>query len=133
MHYEITGVAEILNRTAFIILGNSDNKLTQEQWADACTDLANLPRNISEDWEIDIQVQGVWYSLPNSPFQNMCICFSVSILRVDEKLFMKFLRSWIRSLAAYTNQDSVAFSYDDCVEFLGPILDRDDEDNEDDE
>lgn len=57
--------------TAFVAIGNSDDKLTQEAWSGFITSTDA----IVEDWANE--VHGRWYSLPDSRYQNACWCFEV--------------------------------------------------------
>jgi hypothetical protein len=54
--------------TVYLSIGNSDDKLTQMQWADFVRDIERdvLPGAV--------QVHGNWRSLPDDPWQNACWC-----------------------------------------------------------
>lgn len=81
----------------YVSIGNSDNKLTQGQWARFCNDLEANVRNHA------YRIYGVWHSLPNSTFQNMCIAFGV----YDEEV--QRLRRRLKDLATVYMQDSIAW------------------------
>lgn len=53
--------------TAYISIGNSDDKLSQVEWSRFCDETVDLVRTNAT------AVYGVWYSEPSSEYQNMCI------------------------------------------------------------
>jgi len=58
-------------RTVYVSVGNSDNRLAQSEWVDfACSTFAKVQASARE-------VFGVWWSAPDSPFQNACIAASL--------------------------------------------------------
>ena len=94
-------------KTVYISIGNSDDKLTQEEWAGYCMSLHQMAADFSN------QIFGVWYSLPNSEYQNMCIAFSYSeddhndlIIELDD-------------LRKHFNQTSIAFAEVPETKFIG--------------
>jgi hypothetical protein len=54
-------------QTVFVSIGNSDDKLTQKEWAQFCTDLNATVRGLTT------RVLGEWYSKPGEQWQNMCV------------------------------------------------------------
>ena len=78
-------------------IGNSDNKLTQAQWANFCEEFRRVMVTPP------ITLHGVWFSLPNVPWQNMCIGIEVESNRVAN------LKEALKSLAYLFNQDSIAW------------------------
>lgn len=50
-----------------IQIGNSDNKLTQQEWANFVKDMRGLLRAYGRG---TLQVHGEWFSLPDQPWQN---------------------------------------------------------------
>ncbi len=80
-----------------VSIGNSDDKLTQHQWAMFTTMFENEIRQHAD------RIYGVWHSLPNSPWQNMCIAFGCDVDRRQQ------LMPELRLLASIYGQDSVAW------------------------
>lgn len=78
-------------------IGNSDDKLSQEEWAQFCEDLVAILGDFAEC------TYGQWYSLPNARWQNM-----VASIEVDDEL-LDGLRADLRPLAQEYRQDAIAF------------------------
>lgn len=58
-------------KTVYASIGNSDDKLSQREWSQFVNEfVAQVQRHAGT-------VFGVWYSLPDSPYQNACVCFQV--------------------------------------------------------
>lgn len=58
-------------RTFYVSIGNSDDLLPQRDWASyAAGVMAKVQRAARE-------VFGIWYSAPNTPYQNACVGFSL--------------------------------------------------------
>lgn len=55
----------------YLSIGNSDDKLPQQDWA------SYQARFLNEVRQIGVRVHGVWYSSPAGSYQNMCICAEV--------------------------------------------------------
>jgi len=54
--------------TAYVSVGNSDDKLSQEQWSGFVQHVRiSLAQRARE-------THGEWYSLPDQPYQNACFC-----------------------------------------------------------
>lgn len=93
----------VVSRICYVTIGNSDDKLTQQQWASFCYDL----RSLVEDWTQ--QVHGNWVSAADSCWQNACMCFVVAAPSADQLQTVEILvRSDLRALAAQYGQDSIA-------------------------
>jgi hypothetical protein len=93
--------------TVYISIGNSDDKLSQADWA-AFYRSVNL--NI-RGWAW--QIHGQWVSEPASAWQNACWCVEVlSELAVH-------LRGELSQLAAQYRQDSIAWAVAE-TEFIKP-------------
>ena len=93
--------------TIYVSIGNSDDKLTQDDWCHYC---------ICVDTEIRMTVptiHGEWYSKSAAPWQNMCICFEIPANQADA------LKQALRIIAAEHCQDSIAWAVAD-TEFLPP-------------
>lgn len=91
--------------TAYISIGNSDDKLSQAEWS-----------TFSQRVRITVQarasaIHGEWYSLPDSAWQNMCICAEFS----DPDL--PYIRRELADLRGAWKQDSVAWA-EATTEFL---------------
>lgn len=97
----------------YITIGNSDDKLSQAQWADFVTAMdvavgraAALPFG---------RLHGAWTSGNHQPWQNACWCLE---LPADER-FAAVLRVRLGQLARRYGQDSIAWVAGD-TEFIGP-------------
>lgn len=93
--------------TVYISIGNSDDKLTQQEWAAfAATVRGDVRRAAS-------RVHGEWVSLPWSPWQNSCWCIEVDRAEVEQ------LQAALRNAAAMFRQDSIAWAEAQTT-FIGP-------------
>lgn len=93
--------------TVYITLGNSDDKLPQNEWAHFVAAVRGVLRD-----EASV-MHGEWFSLPDSPWQNVCWC-----VEVPEQLLAR-TRYRIGKLAPEYRQDSIAWAEAPTVEFLG--------------
>lgn len=85
--------------TYYVTIGNSDNKLTQVNWAMFQGSLLRTIQTYANE------IRGTWYSLPVVPFRNMCIGFEVyESDRLDK------IKSELRILAEQYDQDSIALA-----------------------
>lgn len=57
--------------TVYVSIGNSDDRLTQSEWAAFAQEVQG---RVSLDAS---QVHGYWASSPVSPWQNACICADI--------------------------------------------------------
>ena len=55
----------------YISIGNSDDQLTQADWAAFCIEVRSEARALGH-------VHGSWYSPPDSPWQNACWCLELA-------------------------------------------------------
>ena len=94
----------------YIAIGNSDDKLTQREWANFHG--AMYATIHASD---DIKVHGEWFSSPTSAWQNACWCLEIT----DESVFHR-LRNSLRFYARRFNQDSIAWTEAKPTEFLTP-------------
>jgi len=79
-----------------IAIGNSDDKLTQFEWSEFCETLrTGFPY---------LHVFGVWYSAPDSRYQNMCVSALI------EAEYLDSLRLWLTDMAGVWWQDSIAIT-----------------------
>ncbi|MET0417488.1 MAG: hypothetical protein ABW022_15860 [Actinoplanes sp.] len=93
--------------TAYITIGNSDNKLSQNEWAHF---VASARVILHEEAET---VHGEWFSAGDSPWQNACWCVEVPDYRVERA------KMRVGKLAPAFRQDSIAWAEAPKVEFLG--------------
>lgn len=93
-------------KTIYASIGNSDDKLTQKQWAAFTDEFVQSITDLAE------QFHGVWFSETTSEFQNMCVCFEIGEGAERE------LRSQLVRLRADYLQDSLAWAEVPQTEFL---------------
>lgn len=84
--------------TVYASIGNSDDKLTQQSWSWYIDGLLAAINRKAE------RIHGVWYSLPDSPYQNACVCFDI------HPTDMEGLKVELGKLAAEYGQDSIAWA-----------------------
>ncbi|MFC4146595.1 hypothetical protein ACFO0M_10040 [Micromonospora mangrovi] len=99
---------------AYISIGNSDDKLTQREWADFVWRVALAVQEASE--YAGGGVHGQWMSLPADSWQNACWALQLPAdpAPVDR------LRAILAGLAAEFRQDSIAWALAPTTEFLNP-------------
>jgi hypothetical protein len=99
--------------TAYVTIGNSDDKLSQEDWAAFCDDVAVA---VSDCARRGGQIHAACFSMPNVPWQN-----AVWALEAEQEPTID-LRLTLRRLAHRYRQDSIAWAQvNGGVEFLYPI------------
>lgn len=92
--------------TVYVGIGNTDNKLTQQQWAEFLRELYDLVRRYPT------KIVGWWYSGPAEPWQNAEVAFEFApACRAD-------LRAELAVLRKKYYQESVAWAEVAQVEFL---------------
>lgn len=94
--------------TIYISIGNSDDRLTQKEWA---AFLKVADSTITSEANVR---HGNWFSAPRSEFQNACWCAQVHIIRIPR------LKARLAKLAVKFKQDSIAWAEAPRTEFLGP-------------
>ena len=82
---------------AYISIGNTDNKLTQQDWAQFCAEVSQF---VNKNY---FTIFGEWYSLPNSPYQNACWAINVTSPENLEMVLADFAWRY--------KQDSIAVAY----------------------
>ena len=92
----------------YVSIGNSDNKLNQKDWAR----FAEVVDHIID--VADVKLYGVWYSLPNSIYQNACWAFEVTSSGGHIRL-----KGELRNVARMFMQDSIAWAVSE-TEFITP-------------
>lgn len=100
--------------TAYIAIGNSDNKLTQSQWAEFCH-AVGLAVSAAAAEGACVQFHG--YSLPAAPWQNAMWAVELPADLPDGPRIRDELRHRVARLAWAYSQDSIAWAQAD-VEFL---------------
>ncbi len=108
-----------MNPNILISIGNSDNKLSQEQWSRFVREVrASLALLVDVG---DICQHGEWFSAPDSPWQNANWCIQVrQDYRPGEHEYetvRDFLRKRLAQLRDAYQQDSIAWT-EGHVEFL---------------
>lgn len=92
--------------TAYVSIGNSDDKLSQREWSDFVADFRRVMTRYASE------IYGVWYSAPDAEYQNMCIAAAVRPGSVD------VLRGDLTEMREHFQQDSVAWAFVDETEFI---------------
>lgn len=93
--------------TVYISIGNSDDKLSQAQWA-------ALAQEIQGRVSLDAaEVHGYWTSSSVSPWQNACICAEVP------DGITEALKRELAVIAFRYDQDSIAWAEAPVTEFIG--------------
>lgn len=99
-------VPETPTITVYASIGNSDDKLTQQEWSEFVRDFERTMRRDAK------QIYGVWYSAPGEPFQNACIGAAIPEPNVD------MLRAALTEMGQYFQQDSIAWAVVPETEFI---------------
>ena len=92
---------------AYVSIGNSDDKLTQQEWSEYSHAVDGLLR-------MHGKLHGAWFSLPDSGYQNACWCVEFSEFGQGTDF-----RADLKDLARFYGQDSIAFAPVITTEFLG--------------
>jgi hypothetical protein len=85
--------------TVYVSIGNSDDKLTQAEWAQ----YVNEVRGKIHGWAK--AVHGAWFSAPDSPWQNACWC-----AEFPDETYARDVRDAITEVRKAYRQDSVAWA-----------------------
>lgn len=99
-------------KTVSILIGNSDNKLTQHAWADFIEYVEKVCRATLQYPKVHTHFAGG--SSYNTKWQNACWVFTCD----DEHV--KTVREYLGKAAYKFAQDSIAMSVADCTEFVVP-------------
>lgn len=83
------------DKTIYITIGNSDDKLLQREWASFSAEVFELLN------ETATEIHGQWFSAPDSPYQNACIC------AVIESYDEEDLRAELAALGTKFRQESI--------------------------
>jgi hypothetical protein len=102
--------AEQDGRTVYVTIGNSDDRLTQADWADFYQYVDAAVDGIAA------HIYGRWVSLPTARYQNACWALLLTADRREQ------LRRVLRRLARRYRQESIAWVEGDPT-FLTPMED----------
>lgn len=95
-----------MSTTVYVSIGNSDDKLTQKEWA-------SFHEQVDEAiHKVALTTYGHWLSESSARWQNACWCFE--LLRVDYAP----LKQSLSALARNYQQDSIAWAEAPETEFL---------------
>lgn len=106
----------------YVSIGNSDDKLTQAEWAHFYTSVRHLLANDLQPREAEgwgslafsaPTIHGRWQSVPSDPWQNACWCVEI------EDHDAPAIQHELKLLAAKFRQDSIAWAEVCDTEFLG--------------
>ena len=89
----------MLEKNAYICIGNSDNKLTQQEWAFFIKDV--------DDFLHPSVIHGRWFSAPDAPFQNACWCIDTTEASPDA---LKQVKLRLGLLGKRYKQDEIAWT-----------------------
>jgi hypothetical protein len=97
--------------TVYVSIGNSDDKLTQNDWSHFYAWTAD--RIDRHAWK----VHGRWFSDPSSPWQNAAWCFEIAPHAAES------LKRALAATALVYRQDSIAWAVAETT-FIGPARDE---------
>jgi hypothetical protein len=104
--------------TVFVSIGNTDNRLTQQQWSSFYTRVDWEIRHLGEDSGEYVIIRGRWVSPSTDPYQNACWAFTpYSDIWDGEDGVREYTRQTLQEIAGDYGQDSVAWA-EATVEFL---------------
>lgn len=83
---------------AYISIGNSDDKLTQREWAAFWLRVDSLLRRWAD------AVHGAWLSQPSDRYQNACWCIEIEAPAAES------VKATLRRVAAEFTQDSIVWA-----------------------
>lgn len=98
-------------RTYYVSIGNSDDKLSQRQWCE-------FVQAVEEVLEKCFQFHGIWFSRPDAAWQNACWCCQSPGEGWNTRSYYDARRK-LRELAAEFNQDSITWA-EAYTDFLTP-------------
>lgn len=91
----------------YISIGNTDNKLTQQEWAEFVEAVESVLEGAP--------LHGAWFSRSYAPWQNACWLMDIS---QSSPVFISDLKASLVHIATRFNQDSIAWAVAE-TEFLG--------------
>lgn len=92
--------------TVYVSIGNSDDKISQVEWAAFVADLKDVVARYAG------QVYGQWFSVPDAPYQNMVTAFLLATRDISG------LKAALADLRKVYRQDAVAWALARGTEFL---------------
>ena len=99
-------MGDVKDITIYVSIGNSDDKLSQADWAQYCRSVTAVIYGLAS------HIHGEWYSLPNEPFQNAAICF---VIRED---WTPAVKESLKERRKRYKQDSIAWAVVQDTEFI---------------
>lgn len=91
--------------TVVIQIGNSDDKLTQQEWSEFVSDVQDL---LITEYNSQIHFHGV--SVGSAPWQNACWVIDASKEWIGEPAIVTMLRDELAALAKKYRQDNIAMT-----------------------
>lgn len=92
--------------TIYVSIGNSDDKLSQRDWAAFIREVTSLVEGTAD------QVYGWWYSTSDMPWQNAVVAFLLNAGKRDQ------LRAEVSRLREKYRQDSIAWAEAPRTDFI---------------
>lgn len=92
--------------TVYVSIGNSDDKLTQADWAKYVGDFHEVMA------ELATRIYGVWLSEPSSEYQNACIAAEINPADIE------VCKDELTTLRQGFRQDSIAWAVAPETEFI---------------
>ena len=93
--------------TVYVSIGNSDDKLTQDQWRMYQLIVRAALRKHAQE------IHGEWYSVPTAQYQNACFCV---VLRDGD--LAEMVKMQLAEIRETYRQDSVAWAEAPVTEFI---------------
>lgn len=84
-------------RTVYATIGNSDDKLGQAQWFRFTGEFVETIKIHAKE------IHGVWWSAPDTPWQNCCVGFAIEEDGIDAA------RAALTKLREFYGQEAVAW------------------------
>jgi hypothetical protein len=84
--------------TVYVSIGNSDDNLTQREWAE----FVSL---VDAEIQARANVHGAWFSIPIAPWQNACWCAGFT-----DAESVRVARKNVTAIREHFRQDSVAWA-----------------------
>lgn len=114
----MSGAREVI---VYVSIGNSDDKLPQHRWSKFGTDLIHILSSIRNG-----QIHGIWYSAPDSPYQNLCVCVELPELYTSApEIYIDGLQEHLKDLAKEYEQESISWASVEDQQFLQPEREQD--------
>lgn len=94
---------------ALVCIGNSDDKLSQQEWV-----AFQLDVKLAMRYEADAHIHGEWHSYPDSIYQNAAWCIDIED---DDKMWE--LKGKLAAIAQIYRQDAITWNELTGTVFLG--------------